>query len=519
MVKPQRKKAVLICKKNFFPERILCQAIENLLSQQFDLIYYDGEHAKLWNIFFQRKLGAIRPKERYRLATKKICLRIFLRATGKVVHEFLKALIKARGDRRKALLFLREIHVCGVKIGDCAFNTYLRNQGDILKINFNLGKNFYNSFVNIYLWQLLFQDKSLNNGRKYFFIPEIVYHDESLRRYLLKKGFLELRQKPENGKLTVLWNRPKGPELALANYFSRKVSKKSLKRAKQELAMFIRRKKSYGAKSKGGSDINVNALFINNEKIQKAAVVFMHMISDAQYYYGPSCFIDLHEWLMVTIDLCARENLPVLIKLHPALFNPDLILPVDQKYLKRIQSIFGIMAEKIHKSKISRTKRPGIYFIHHSISPAQLVKNIPDILFLTHHGTVASEAGFFGKTTIASSAGPYPKDAKFVHSYRSISEYKRLVRSWNRGRLKPPADSQTSLWNWVASRRLQVEEKGHYFWYLLRKYKKAWKIKNPWVFHLELERRGQSPRVYSQLVNTVASLVKPSDLEWRESRG
>jgi hypothetical protein len=365
----------------------------------------------------------------------------------------------------------------------------------------------------------LFQDKSLNNGRKYFFIPEIVYHDESLRRYLLKKGFLELRQKPENGKLTVLWNRPKGPELALANYFSRKVSKKSLKRAKQELAMFIRRKKSYGAKSKGCSDINVNALFINNEKIQKAAVVFMHMISDAQYYYGPSCFIDLHEWLMVTIDLCARENLPVLIKMHPALFNPDLILPVDQKYLKRIQSIFGIMAEKIHKSKISRTKRPGIYFIHHSISPAQLVKNIPDILFLTHHGTVASEAGFFGKTTIASSAGPYPKDAKFVHSYRSISEYKRLVRSWNRGRLKPPADSQTSLWNWVASRRLQVEEKGHYFWYLLRKYKKAWKIKNPWVFHLELERRGQSPRVYSQLVNTVASLVKPSDLEWRESRG
>ena len=425
----------------------------------------------------------------------------------------LDCFFKAKFRTKEILLNLRQAEWRGIRIGDCVCNSYLRNYRDILQLDWRMVKLVYQTISKLTIWDNILLRIPAENKLKLFFIPEIVYFDEALRRFLLKKNFYELRQNQTDGRLFVEKNRLIGPQIGLSYYLSKKVNKKKIKLAKKILTQYVLRKKSYTPKSQFGSDININSHLSNSCRMEKAAVLFLHMVSDAQYYFGPSCFVDLHDWLMTSLRICQKEGLKLILKPHPACFNKDLLLPVDQMYLKRLENLFGIKLQQINPGSLSPSKLKNVHFAHPQLSPVALIKKIPHILFLTHHGTIASEAAFFGKTTIASSAGPYPKNAKFVHLFNTVHEYENLIRLWKEGRLQHPVSAKNSLWRWVASRRLQIEEKGHYFWFLLKKYRKKWNIENPWTFHLELEKRARDPKVYNQLVREISSLIKMPNLK------
>jgi len=183
------------------------------------------------------------------------------------------------------------------------------------------------------------------------------------------------------------------------------------------------------------ADVDVNVKLdisdLNGWDDQKVAVIYMHAVSDAQYFYGVDCFTDLHGWLIESLRLLEQLGINVCIKMHPSYFSAMHNYPVDKEYLKILEKIFGISINKITSSKPMIANRPKVCFLHHSVSLLELCRVFPGFLCLTHHGTVATEAAYLGHAVICSSASPYIKNRdNFVWIYDSLDEYNGFIRKW-----------------------------------------------------------------------------------------
>jgi len=499
---------LFIGKANFFAETLLVEAARRVLAKTHAVTFLDGHSPKIKSLLLNRKLSGHQPSTKYQGCTGIRCLPVIWQAFCAGSGALFRAGLNSRGCRRKIYEALLKVEYKEVPVGDCIFNSYLRFCHDTVRVDYAYLKTFFQVYKNLALWDKVLENFSHTALQKIFLIPEPVYHDESLRRLLLRRGFTEIRQNPATGRLIMLKKQPWGPRIMFKFFLSRNIQKRHLPKVEKELAALVSRQETYEGMSRAEGDINPNVELRSGPEFSAAAAIFLHAISDAQYIYGISCFLDLHDWLMSTIKISKTQKIPLIIKCHPSLFNPDLNYPVDKMYLRRLQKTFGIYPEKISADEISATRVPGVYFIHHTCPPKSLTSKIPRVLFLTHHGSIATEAAFLGQSVICSRAGPYPAGVRFVHQYRGMEEYEHLLKQWKNERLQTSKAGRYDLVRWAAKRRFNKDYKNHYYYSLLKKYSKKYHINEPDKVFFQIEKRCQKPifkeTILSELVTKLS---------------
>lgn len=508
-LKKRRSPALLfIGKANFFAETLLVEAARRVLVKTNAVTFLDGHSPKIKSLLLNRKLSGHQPSTKYQGCTGIRCLPVIWQAFWAGSGALFRAGLQSRGGRRKFYEALLRAEYKGVPVGDCIYNSYLRFCHDTVRVDYAYLKTFFQVFKNLTLWDKVLKNFSHAALQKIFLIPEPVYHDESLRRLLLRRGFTEIRQNPATGRLIMLKKQPWGPRIMFDSFLSRNIQRKRLPKVEKELAALVNREETYEGMNRKGGDINPNVKLRSGPEFSAAAAIFLHAISDAQYIYGVSCFLDLHDWLMSTIQICRTQKIPLIIKCHPSLFNPDLNYPVDQIYLRRLKNIFGVNPGKMATDEISATKVPEVYFVHHTCPPQSLTSRIPRVLFLTHHGSIATEAAFLGQSVICSRTGPYPANVRFVHQYSTMEEYEHLVQKWKNGNLELSKAARRDLVRWAAKRRFNKDYKNHYYYYLLKRYAKKYQTDNPDMVFRQIEQKCKTQdakkRILDELVDRLS---------------
>lgn len=328
-------------------------------------------------------------------------------------------------------------------IGDCICNTTIRfNDKGRLVINLTLFKYWAILLFNLYYIEEVLKNKILiKSDEKLFYCPETGYTNESIRRLLLNFGYTELRLDYKSNKIQKIEDQLIGPEIEKRNYSIHiDDSNENIVEGEKILNRLVNR--SYTIPIMDGFDVDT-ALKLNTnlEKIEfskfkiprNTAVIFLHMVSDIQYYFGTDCFNDLHDWLIKSISLLNDRNLQIIIKLHPGYFNNNYPYPGDRNYLYFLNKYFEIDIENISVGEILSTKYKNIYFINHKISVSEISNTFTDFLCITHHGTAAIECAYLKHISILSIASPYEKKLSFIEHYSTIEEYELLIKNWKDG--------------------------------------------------------------------------------------
>jgi hypothetical protein len=332
---------------------------------------------------------------------------------------------------------IKVLNLTGAKnsiIGDCICSYILKRQGSQGYIHKSLIQYIYifKFLIRYTLYIGIIDDIQKKYVKKLFYSVETSYLDEAVRRYLIKRDFTEIGYDYYIGR-TVQYPRLLGYEIRKGEY-QRKILISNnvvldVDQAKTKLKSLVNREIQYHYMA--GMDVDVD-IKLNIEKIsENNAVIYLHAVSDAQYFFGPDCFIDLHDWLMKSIELLIKNDFRVFIKLHPSYFSKYHNYPVDKEYLAYLESIFDINLPNILVNKPAKTNIKNVQFISHRVSIVELKEKIPNHLCITHHGTVATEAAYLGLPVIVSSSSPYLENIdSFVDIYRSLNQYESFIMKY-----------------------------------------------------------------------------------------
>lgn len=288
-------------------------------------------------------------------------------------------------------------------------------------------------------------------AKKLFYCVETSYIDEAYRRLLISYQFNELTYDSTVQK-TVEISPVLGYQKRLmrAERIDARNNAFDEKLACEKISNLVYRREKYSYMLASDVSNLADSTFTIGEIKGKFAIIYLHAVSDAQFFYGPDCFYDLHDWLIKSISLLEDENINVLIKIHPNFFSIQHPYPVDAEYLEYLQDLFEFKISDIDKSIPLKVKGKNIYFIHHSIPVITLLKVLPNHLCVTHHGTIATEAAFLGIASVVSSASPYLSDLDhFTMIYSGLDEYRDCIKSWADGVWKSSFIDMHSLYRFI----------------------------------------------------------------------
>lgn len=129
---------------------------------------------------------------------------------------------------------------------------------------------------------------------------------------------------------------------------------------------------------------------------KKPVLVFLHLTSDAQFEYGLDGFFDLDQWLFSLVRVCIRNSWRVLLRPHPNMIaQPG---SADSNYFEIVlERLFNISVENDFSYEI----------LDPDFKLTELVSEYGDAVFVSHHGSVASELALLGRKCLVSTASPY----------------------------------------------------------------------------------------------------------------
>lgn len=138
-------------------------------------------------------------------------------------------------------------------------------------------------------------------------------------------------------------------------------------------------------------------------------VLFLHSFDDAQYAHGVDGFEDLFDWVTTTIEVLSRNTDvgKILVKTHPNIEYK--IYPGDKKAVKKLKSFFS--SEK------------SLIWLTSSVTPCAISK-IPNLVAITHHGSIAEEMVYLNVPVIASTYAPWGNAFNFVRAWSTPNQYK-----------------------------------------------------------------------------------------------
>lgn len=333
--------------------------------------------------------------------------------------------------KKNVLRILLEIRLLDILSGDCICNDSLRSSKStgLLKLDTNLLYSWYKIVANLLFFKSFFYFSGIKSKQTFFYIPETGYVNELIRRLLISYNSNELRLNWETGKIAKIGKPLIGPQIAMLDFGVRNYKEYNNKESIQTLQSLVNRETSYPMMA--GFDVD-SKIVLNNDYVKgKCAIIFLHCVSDLQYWFGVDCFLDLHDWLMQSCKLLKKHNFEIIIKFHPAFFNENFIYESDQNYLNYLSKFYEVDIKNISKNALTKTKIDNIYLVNHQVSTLELHNKFNNFLCITHHGTVTIEAAFLGHEVIASAASPYFQDCSFVKTYNNIEEYESFVKEFN----------------------------------------------------------------------------------------
>lgn len=351
--------------------------------------------------------------------------------------------------------------IFGIDIVDCVYSSYLRsnNSSGYLQVDplfIRLWIVFMFNFFSFYFFEKLISRYFKRKGHKIFFIQdETTYVFEAYRRVLHGDNINEL--KLFNNFSLIKIDKLKGyeinklcPSLPTDITDNVRISDLELSQGREKIHSLVYRQESYSYLSEVDIDTSIKIDLYDFAKLQphrKVSIIFMHLVSDAQFYMGYNCFSDLHDWLMTSVDLLKRNNYDIIIKLHPNFYQTAYDYPADRRYLDFLGEEFKVDFWKLPKNKVVYSDTYGVYFISHEYSLPELSSSFPDFLCITHHGSVACEAAYLGHRVICNRASPYDDEDSFVELYESIESYEDLLKKASIS--EDGRDKETTLYRYI----------------------------------------------------------------------
>ena len=193
---------------------------------------------------------------------------------------------------------------------------------------------------------------------------------------------------------------------------------------------FLSQRNQLGKTTKPKEEI-INQLGLDKKK--KIAVIFSHILWDANLFYGEDLFQDYEEWFIETVKTaCRNPRVNWIVKLHPA-----NIWKLPREGVKNSL----LREEKLIKEKIG--KLPShIYLLYPTtdINTFSLF-NLADY-GITVRGTVGMELPCFGKPTLTAGTGRY-SGFGFTIDHTTKEEY--LENLHNIEKIPPLSSYQTLL--------------------------------------------------------------------------
>lgn len=217
-------------------------------------------------------------------------------------------------------------------------------------------------------------------------------------------------------------------------------------------------------------DISGKQINTNDEKIN--ITLYLHSFDDAQYVHGVDGFEDLFEWVSTTVNiLCDHPCVStIFVKPHP---NVDYnVYPGDKKAINTLRRLFS---GKTH-----------VIWLDSGVD-TNAVSKIPNVVAITHHGSIAEEMVYLGVPVIASTFAPWGTQFKFVRAWSSPSEYRYLLKDIQNNAHPVTFDETVMLKKFVFEYRLGHGDK---------KSSKLWKEFHGYIF-------GEEPRDHWEGVNRV----------------
>lgn len=186
---------------------------------------------------------------------------------------------------------------------------------------------------------------------------------------------------------------------------------------------FLQSRNQPGVKQKKKSEIMKELQLIPSKKI---AVIFSHVLWDANLFFGDDLFDDYGDWFVQTIRAaCNNKNVNWIVKLHPA-----------NLWKRAYDNVDGELAEiKLIKKIGALPEHVKLLYPHTEISAKSLF-DIADYV-ITVRGTAGMEAPCFGVVTFTAGTGRYSglgftndsnTKEEYLRKLAIIHKYKKLPR-------------------------------------------------------------------------------------------
>ncbi|MFV9968653.1 MAG: hypothetical protein AB8V05_07415 [Francisella endosymbiont of Hyalomma scupense] len=383
-----------------------------------------------------------------------------------VLRLLLTLLVKGR--RSKLLYKMRNLKYKKIDVGVFIFSSYLRssNSDGFIKMSPGFMKFYFVAFISL-LYKFRALDKIIKKAEYdeiYFYNSEIVYHYGAVRDFLVNRGIKELKFDKCNQKYILSLSKS-------YSSFAEKVkilclSDKQVMEGLNHLKSLVYREKTYFYMKDVDISISTEFDYSRISLSKNVAVICMHAVSDDQYVHGPDGFLDLHDWLMSSIQVLRKNGYMVLIKPHPAYFprNVKQFYIADHRYLVHLMAIFNTYISFDSKNIFS-TSVEDVFFLPANLSLIEMKENLGDFLVLTHHGSIAVEAAYLGLEALVSTSSPYSKYDSFVSFYSDRHTLEQQLIKQNSESIRDSLSIMRSLGTYMFSKDLLGEGRSSSYYF------------------------------------------------------
>lgn len=274
--------------------------------------------------------------------------------------------------------------------------------------------------------------KNYDTDTSLFFCFETTGFDEIARRYIVDKGYRELKYSRFHQGYRI-YKGYSGVDIRRSveakNYLYDILSDEEISIGKKTINNLVKRKAQYPYLQ--ALDINTSIkLDINKKEPKKTIILFLSSFSDAQYLYGESPFGDLHGFQNCIIKWGLSLGLNVVVKAHPGMFADKETNVKDRKYYELLRKSWSV---RKHTKYVERsTRNCDLYFVDSKMSVKELSKVFPDFLCATQHGSVAAECAVMGHLAVVGTNSQYFSKDEFVIRVKDTAELSRTFIKWQK---------------------------------------------------------------------------------------
>ncbi|WP_152630564.1 hypothetical protein [Thalassospira sp. HJ] len=336
-------------------------------------------------------------------------------------------------NRKRLIFSLLSLTKEEIVIGDCILSAYQRNN----KTRVTLGRNielflfvvasYFSIIVNI---RRLAVEIKKDGGAKYFFCHETTGIEETLRRYCIVRGMIEIRYSKHH-KGFRLFSGFDGVALRKQEKFNlqagQAIEEAEIQVAKEKLSSLVDRTVQYAYLKSVDVDLNVT-LSCSPKAPKTTVVIFLATLSDAQYLYGVGPYPSLDTFQESLLEFFLAKDMNVVVKPHPAMMKNKDYAEKDRSYYRSLLRKWDAQDDDEYVKRSSLNNK--LIFVSEKLSVKELSKKFPSFLCVTQHGSVAAECAHLGHLSLVGKNSQFSEQDKFVEILEDADELQEKLDRW-----------------------------------------------------------------------------------------